>query len=512
MDAEYDEHSPLIPDIESNQGVINSGDDVILSEKIVASVNPTSTPLKIKFLPFLYCTILAGACLASPILKEEAAQRCLAILVFIGGLWATEAIPLFATALLVPLPAVMLHVLLDDEKKHIDASDSAKQLTETFFDPVVMLFLGGFTIARALDVYGINKQLAYFVLKRAGTKPTTVLLSMMFLGLFLSMWISNVAAAVICVTVVKPILDQCKPDCTYPKAMLLGIAYACNMGGMTTVISSPQNAIAVSAVSTATNGAQKISFPSWMMLSMPVSLVLIVVTFLWLWWFFKPAIKVIPEQQQEERRFTGVHYFILSITVVTVALWCFEDAINSVVGNIGIIALLPVVCFYGSGILTQKDFDTLPWNVLILMGGGMALGLCIKSSQLLNIITDKLGNVLEGQSAWVVLLCFVALVSIVGNIISSTVAAIIISPVIAQLGLQVHHCKMLVVLSVIQASGSMALPVSSFPNANSFSALTPSGGRFLTGLDYVKTGTAVTLFSMAANMSIGFAIAVLVGW
>lgn len=160
--------------------------------------------------------------LVVPIMKKPEQQNCLAMLVFVSLLWATEVglartkenwmitdlfqvIPLFVTALLVPFLTVVLQVVRQDEKPHrrLDPKTATKEVFASMWTPVIMLLLGGFTIAAALSKFHIAKMMATFVLSKAGTRPRTVLVTNMFVAMILSMWISNVASPVLCFSIIQ---------------------------------------------------------------------------------------------------------------------------------------------------------------------------------------------------------------------------------------------------------------------------------------------------------------------
>jgi phosphate transporter len=162
--------------------------------------------------------------LAVPIMDKPEQQNCLALVVFVSLLWATEvrmfntalkkkiltlwqAIPLFVTSLLVPFLVVLLQVVRQDEKPHqrLSSKQATSYIFSAMWTPVIMLLLGGFTIAAALSKYNIAKMMATFVLSKAGTKPRTVLLTSMGVAMFASMWISNVAAPVLCFSIIQVI-------------------------------------------------------------------------------------------------------------------------------------------------------------------------------------------------------------------------------------------------------------------------------------------------------------------
>merc|ERR1711939_1136784 len=182
-----------------------------------------------------------------PIMKKTEQQNCLAMLVFVSLLWATEVIPLFVTSLLVPFLVVVLRIMRSEDKPYhrLDSKAATKAVFAAMWTPVIMLLLGGFTIAAALSKYHIAKMMATFVLSKAGTKARTVLVTNMFVGMFLSMWISNVAAPVLCFSIIQPILRNLPADSNMSKALILGIALASNIGGMASPIASPQNIVAL---------------------------------------------------------------------------------------------------------------------------------------------------------------------------------------------------------------------------------------------------------------------------
>lgn len=157
------------------------------------------------FWALIAIVVVFAVLLAVPIMKTAEQQNCLAMVVFVSLLWATEAIPLFVTSLLVPFLVVVLRVVREDDKPHrrLTSKEAAGYIFSAMWTPVIMLLLGGFTIAAALSKYNIAKKMATFVLSKAGTKPSNVLLASMGVALFMSMWISNVAAPVLCFSIIQ---------------------------------------------------------------------------------------------------------------------------------------------------------------------------------------------------------------------------------------------------------------------------------------------------------------------
>jgi di/tricarboxylate transporter len=465
--------------------------------------------------------------------------------------------------------------------KLMTSSQAATVISGSMFDPVIFLFLSGFSIAAALDRYQINQQLVVFILARVGTDPSKVFLAILCIGVFVSMWVSNIPAAVLNVSFMLPLLRQLPSHSSYPKMSLLGIAFSCNIGGMTTPIASPQNVLAIAAIHKL---GVRMSFGEWCLFAVPFCGLMVLLLWSFLQCFFREGLpsaedtsfrdgvircmestqenRKSPSSNAESPRRSGGNHgssspsssspnkkekkgrkgkqekegwcsdeesdgfssppspgkygggvlvayegrnkegevniefggnrsesgskggkykgeeeqmlywtrVVVVVVVMATALMLSIESLHDALGHIGIVALFPTIFFFGGGFLTQTDFESLPWSVLVLMGGGLALGVAVKSSGLLTILAGAVTAAMEGQSLFVVMLTINISVGIIGNFISSTVAAIILMPLIAHLGQHYEHVKMLVVGAAVMCSGSMGLPVSSFPNANSITA------------------------------------------
>ncbi len=448
-------------------------------------------------------TLLAIIVLSLPImLEQQGAKRCLALVVFVAINWSTTALPPFVTAFTIPFFVVTLAIL------PFPATTAATTISMAFFDPVILLFLGGLTFAAALDKYQLNKRLALVVLRVAGPKPIWNLAALMGLAYFLSMWVTNVAASVVCVSISKPIIEKLHKKDPYAKAMLLGVCTACNTGGMATPIASPQNAIAVLWVERATNGLQQISFVSWMGYAVPPSLLLTIVYWLFLYWMFRPQCDRVPlDTETKLPPMTWTHYYILGVVVLTIIGWCTFQWTESVTGNLGIISVFPIVAFYAAGILTKSDYESLSWAVLTLIGGGVAIGVAATQSNLLSILSNGLANMVGGSGPWVISAAFVGLMSVISNFLPHSVVGIIVLPVVAQTGARIGHEKLVVMMAGLMNSGASCLPVSSFPNANSF-AQRRAGEveEVLTTWDYIKSGLPMLVICAAVLLSMGYGL------
>ncbi|KAI9824591.1 MAG: low-affinity phosphate transporter [Thelocarpon impressellum] len=446
-----------------------------------------------------------------PLLEKREQQNCLAMLVFVSLLWATEVIPLFVTSILIPFLVVVLRVVRDDLRPHerLDSKAAAKYIFAAMWTPVIMLLLGGFAIAAALSKYDIAKLLATFVLSKAGTRPRTVLLTNMFVAMVASMWISNVAAPVLCLSIIQPMLRNLPADSRFSKALILGIALASNIGGMASPIASPQNIIALQ------NMRPEPSWGVWFFIALPVCIVSILLIWLLLLATFKPGkgTTIVPIRPMRDR-FSGVQWFISVVTLGTIVLWCVTHQLEGVLGDMGVVAIIPLVLFFGTGVLTKEDFNNFLWTIIILAAGGLSLGRAVESSGLLHTIAGGITAKVEGMSLYGVLVVFACLILVVATFISHTVAALIILPLVHTVGagMETPHPNLLVMGSALMCSAAMGLPTSGFPNMTAIMTEDPhTGQRYLRVRHFISRGIPSSVITLAVVVSLGYALMLIVG-
>ncbi|EAW23340.1 putative plasma membrane phosphate transporter Pho87 [Aspergillus fischeri NRRL 181] len=449
--------------------------------------------------------------LYAPIMDKPEQQNCLAMLVFVSLLWATEVIPLFVTSLLIPFLVVMLRIMKSAEKPYhrLGPKDATGAAFSAMWTPVIMLLLGGFTIAAALSKYDIARRMAMFVLSRAGSNPKVVLLTNMFVSMFLSMWISNVASPVLCYSIIQPLLRNLPPDSNFAKALVLGIALAANVGGAASPIASPQNIIALQ------NMYPSISWGTWFFISLPVCIISILLIWLLLLATFKPGrgTTIVPIRPVKDR-FSGVQYFVTIVTLSTIGLWCASHQLEHVFGDMGVIAIIPMVLFFGTGILNKEDFNNFLWTIIILAAGGLCLGKAVTSSGLLHTIAKAITARVDHFSLYGVLLVFSALILVMATFISHTVAALIMLPLVRQIGVGMDdpHPNLLVMASALMCSVAMALPTSGFPNMTAIMTEVPqTGQRYLHVRHFFTRGIPASLMSWAVIVTIGYGLMYIAG-
>ncbi|KAF9949116.1 low-affinity phosphate transporter [Mortierella alpina] len=458
------------------------------------------------------CCIVFIVLLNVELFEQPEQQNCFAILVFASMLWATEAMPLFVTSLLVPLLVVMLRVMRSDDEEHarLDSHAAAKKIFSLMFSPVIMLLLGGFAVAAAMSKFHIAKAMATVVLSRAGTRPSSVLLANMLVATVASMWISNVAAPVLCFSLIQPILRTLPPGSSFAKCLILGIALASNVGGMASPISSPQNIIAIEYMHPAP------SWLEWFIVALPVCLVCDLAIWALLLWVYQPSSNTptISTIRSTKDPITGTQIFVCSVTLVTIVLWCFEHRLEWLFGDMGLIAIIPLLAFFGTGILTKEDFNNFLWTVIILAMGGIALGKAVESSGLLHMIAVQVQGYVKDMTAFAVCCVFASMVLVIATFISHTVGALIILPIVAQVGatLPDPHPRLLVMSAALMCSGAMGLPVSGFPNMNAIMMEDEMGQQYLSTSDFLKAGVPSSVVACFTVVTLGYGLMSLLGW
>ncbi|KAJ3084349.1 low-affinity phosphate transporter [Rhizoclosmatium hyalinum] len=434
------------------------------------------------------------------------AQNCFAIFVFASGMWAFER----------------------------DIAD--------MFSPVIMLLLGGFSLGSAVSKHGIAKLLASVVLDKAGSDPKIVILANMFVSTFASMWISNVAAPALCFPLISPILRNIPTSSTYAKALIMGIALAANVGGMASPISSPQNIIAMGIMNPSATWFE------WFAIALPVCIVIDLCIWVLLLLIYQPKLPHSQQQQQQlenginadpssavgnsgvegtgqaaephinqymtQEPLNATQWYILGVTFATIFLWCIENKIETVVGDMGVIALLPIIAFYGTGVLSKDDWNQQLWNVVMLAMGGICLGKAVDSSGLLAYITSLITPHLAGLSAYMCMFVFSLIVLVITSFISHTVGALIILPVVAEIGANMPdpQPRMLIMLIALVCSGAMGLPVSSFPNMNAISQQDAVGVPYISVVDFHKVGLLSSVVAWGAIVTLGYYATFLLGF
>jgi anion transporter len=250
-------------------------------------------------------------------------------------------------------------------------------------------------------------------------------------------------------------------DSNMSKAVIMGIALASNIGGMLSPIASPQNIVAMQ------NMSPEPSWGQWFFIVIPVGIVSILGIWVLLVVTFQPGrnTTIAPVRPLKER-YTGKQWVVTIVTIITIVLWCLSGQLVDTFGDMGVIAIIPIVVFFALGILTKEDFNNFPWTIIMLAAGGLSLGKAVKSSGLLHTVAEAVADNIRGFSLFGVLVAFSTLALVIATFISHTVAALILLPLVASVGRDMENPRpnLLVMAGVLMCSAAMGLPTSGFPN------------------------------------------------
>lgn len=392
--------------------------------------------------------------------------------------WVSEAIPIPATAL---LPIILFPIL---------QVGSIAEATQPFANPLIYLFMGGFIIALAMERTNLHKRIALNIVMLVGTKPKSIIIGFMISAAFLSMWVSNTATAMMMLPIALSIIALVESDdameganlqTNFAVVMLLGLAYACNIGGIATLIGTPPNAL-MAGYMFETYGVE-IGFGQWMMAGVPLVIVSLPLVYLMLTRLVFPIkLKVIPggyglikEQLEKAGKMTRAEKMVAVVFVTVAILWVTRPLLEPYIPNVSdtgiaifgavMMFLLPVNFKKMDFVLSWEDAKRLPWEVLILFGGGLSLAAAITSTGLATWIGESL-QVLDFLPMLLLIMLSLTVIIFLTEVTSNTATAAAFLPILASVAIAMGYDPLLLVIpAAIGASCAFMLPVATPPNA-----------------------------------------------
>lgn len=419
-----------------------------------------------------------------------AVTKMAAIAALMAVWWVTEAVPLAATAL-IPLVLFPLMGILKGEA-----------IASSYINSVIFLFLGGFLIAIAMENWGLHKRIALKIITLFGGSPASIILGFMAAAAFLSMWISNTATAVMMLPIGLAIISKmesefgAKKTQNFSKALMLAIAYACTVGGISTLIGTPPNLAFARILHIIFPKAPEISFGSWMLLGFPISIIMLaIVAFVLIKVYFKLDDDIVIEKdfiQKEYLKLGPITFEEKSVAVVfviTAVLWIFRENLNfgifelpgwsrllAVPGyiNDGTVAismslllfLIPAKAERSTGrrILNAPAFNKVPWGIILLFGGGFALAKGFTTSGLSDLIGNQFHGMKDVSPIFIVLMVAVV-INFLTELTSNTATAQMILPIMASVSVAIGlNPLLLMITATLSSSMAFMLPVATPPN------------------------------------------------
>ncbi|TXB66591.1 SLC13 family permease [Phaeodactylibacter luteus] len=427
----------------------------------------------------------------------------LASTLWIATWWILEAVPIAVTALL-PIILFPLTGALD-----------LKSTTASFGHRYIFLYIGGFMLAIAIERWGLHRRMALHIIQFIGTNVRNIILGFMAATAFLSMWISNTATTVMMLPIGLAVITQLKDNpaaqadenLTFGKILMLAIAYSASIGGIATLIGTPPNLVLAGIVQELYD--VEITFSKWILIGLPVSIAMLFICWYYLTYLaasFKQ--QSFPGGKQEIKRqieklgpITYEEKLVLGVFVLTALTWitrsfllnafapALDDTIIAIIAAVALF-ILPASKENRGPLLQWEEAVKLPWGVLLLFGGGLALAEGFKGSGLAAWIGSQL-SLLEGLSLIFLLLALVAAVNFLTEITSNLATTAMLLPILAPLAAVIGvHPYPLMVGATLAASCAFMLPVATPPNAIVF------GSGYLTIPEMAKTGIWLNLISI----------------
>ena len=436
-------------------------------------------------------------------------QRVIAIFVFTAMMWILEVIPTWTTSVVAIVSILLttsnkgLGFLIS--KENVGALTNYKDVMAAFADPVIMLFLGGFVLAFAATKVGLDVQLAKIMLKPFGKNPKTVLLGVLLVIGFFSMFMSNTATAAMMLTFLTPVLATLPKDGGGRIALALAIPIAANLGGIGTPIGTPPNAIALGALQEA---GYNITFAGWMLRMVPYVIVMLLFAWVLLMKMFPFKAKTIELKiEGTPVKVTPFQKYVVWVTfALTIILWVGESIFKV---NSNIVAMIPFAVFSATGILKARHLEHINWAVLWMVAGGFALGTALNqtglATRLIQIIPFASWNAL------IVMIVGGLICYFLSNFISNSASANLVVPILVVVGTAMKDNPDFVALGgvpamivgiAIAASVAMCLPVSTPPNALAHS----------TGMITTKQMATVGIIIGVVGLTLGYLMLIFIGF
>ena len=435
------------------------------------------------------------------------ANAIIASTVWMAIWWITEAIPISVTAL---LPIILFPLTGGLELSETTASYGHKY---------VFLYLGGFIIAIAMQKWNLHKRIALNIISFIGTNVIKIILGFMVATAFLSMWISNTATAVMMLPIAMAIVDQLKdnPDTIenenkiFGKALMLGIAYSASIGGISTLIGTPPNLILAGVVEE--TFGYEITFSTWFKFGFPISLILLFLCWKYLTGIafkfeqksFPGGIKEIKKQLQKIGKISYEEKLVALIFTLTAIAWVTRDILKLIIPVIDDTIIVMISAFIifllptndkKRRLINWEEASKLPWGILLLFGGGMALASGFKESGLALWIGTQM-TLLDGINLFLLLFVLIASVNFLTEITSNLATTAMLLPILYPMAMTIDvHPFILMVSAAVAASCAFMLPVATPPNAVVF------GSGYLRIPDMVRVGIWMNVLSIILLLSL----------
>jgi sodium-dependent dicarboxylate transporter 2/3/5 len=428
----------------------------------------------------------------------DAPRAVLAVTAWVATWWITEAMPIPATSL---LPIFLLPL-----SGGTDQSTAAM----AYGDPIVFMYMGGFTIALAIEKWNLHKRIAMTIIALIGKSSSSIILGVGLATAFLSMWISNAATALMMLPIALALIAEIKEKNfldndsfrNFSKGLLLTVAYSASIGGLATIVGSVPNAAFVAVAQNHEDLGVTITFSDWFLFGIIVTMALLVFLYFYI---TKIQFKVkqdgnissefAKQQLQELGPMSTEEKYVLAIFCFVGALWMFGGFLpwelsDTTISMFGAVIMFLIPNSKDGRILEWPDMKHLSWGLLLLFGGGLSLAAAFADSGLTSWFGELLANV-DRFNYFVVLIILATVILFMTEVMSNTAVSNMLMPIsvglAAGIGVEPYGIMAIVALA---SSCAFMLPISTPPNAAVF------GSDELEIEDMVKAGFWMNMFSI----------------
>jgi sodium-dependent dicarboxylate transporter 2/3/5 len=412
-----------------------------------------------------------------------------------GGLWLTRPIPLAATAILIPVMQVFLGI------------QKLEPSLGPFFDPVILLLLGGFLLAVMVEKYELDKYMAYRIVNRVRAEARYVILMLMLFTSIISMWISNTASTSLMLPLVMKLHDDQNEEVSnFTKISVLSIAYSATAGGLGSLLGTTTPAMAVSVIRKMTG--YDISFVEWCVYGLPITLLMVLLIWVIVFRMFPTDVKTLSYEETGARKLDREQRLGAGVFLFAVLLWVtakIPGPLANLVGWSGhglstalVAGIIALVLFF-FGLLDKDDFRKAKWRTILLIGGSLSLGDAMETSGLSGRIIELLLPVIKDASSITVLVLVGFLGLCVSMIASNTASAGIILPIAVKIGTQTGISPVVLGIMIgVTTSLDFMLPVGTPPNAIAYST-----GK-VDMSDMVKAGILLDIIGVLITVALAY--------
>ena len=415
-------------------------------------------PKPIRRWAVVICAAIITVAVPQLVVDSEVYARVLSI----GGLclllWISEIVPAF-------VPTLLLWTLVPIFLSPFDAKFALPNVLSWAVDPVMALFFGGFVLGTATQAQGLDEQLAAFALRSAGGSVNRLLLIVILLTAFFSMWMSNIAAAAMVFACLQPVLAKVENDDILRRSLLVAVALGADLGGMATPIGTGPNAIAIASISS----KHPISFLSWMVFALPLTVGMLTVSYVFLLWKMgktqRPAFATfgaltasgLAADISEGNRYSRTAFVL--IFAATIFLWLTEP-IHGIPA--AVTALGSSAAIFLTGVLSKRDLARIDWSTLLLIAGGITLGRLLEQSSIISNLAASIPFAEMDPRLSLFLLCLAA--ALLSALMSNTATAVLLIPI----AMVLVPSPSTAILIAISASFGVPFIISTPPNAMAF--------------------------------------------